>query len=636
MADWNRCLKRTVLDECTRRYEEERWNLTKTGRLTEEEDRCRFGGHTCLQRATEECSLTSLATVAINNFLNTVFDLEDCPRPDGSSGRQRCDAERLTLCYSNVLDRINFRPSERNDTIQSLATDCAIVESASGCTKDLIIEGCPDDSKEHLRLLESGFGSMRASLCNPELYESMLEWNQCLDRVFLGPCLAEESWRRSNFTLLIMTGHSVVPYPRCSLGFYNCLLNATRSCPSRSLAKEAIHHFHNSHRDLEDCPRTVWNGGRCTRCPNVLLTVLDQCTRRYEEERWNLTKIGRLTEEEDRCRFGGHTCLRIATEQCSLTSLATVAINNFLNTVFDLEDCPRPDGSSGRQRCDAERLTLCYSNVLDGINFRPSERNDTIESLARDCAIVESASGCTKDLIIEGCPDDSKEHLRLLESGFGSMRASLCNPELYESMLEWNQCLDRVFLGTCLAEESWRRSNITLLIMTGHSVVPYPRCSLGFYNCLLNATRSCPSRSLAKEAIHHFHNRVPDEQRLAKDCKATDFVDSCTKDKEIGGCSDELKQTLQYLKSDFASFRTHICDPALYKSVLEVKKCADQSALQSCVKLLRPDNCSLPYLDCAPSAAAKCTRDSPAMKAMHYLRNILLDLKNCSRVDWNE
>ncbi|KAG0419446.1 hypothetical protein HPB47_004104 [Ixodes persulcatus] len=43
MEDWNRCLKRTVLDQCIRRYEEERWNLTKIGRLTEEEDRCSHG-----------------------------------------------------------------------------------------------------------------------------------------------------------------------------------------------------------------------------------------------------------------------------------------------------------------------------------------------------------------------------------------------------------------------------------------------------------------------------------------------------------------------------------------------------------------------------------------------------------------
>uniref|UniRef100_V5H985 Secreted protein n=2 Tax=Ixodes ricinus TaxID=34613 RepID=V5H985_IXORI len=55
-----------------------------------------------------------------------------------------------------------------------------------------------------------------------------------------------------------------------------------------------------------------------------------------------------------------------------------------------------------------------------------------------------------------------------------------------------------------------------------------------------------------------------DFKSLAKDCRVLDSVDSCTQYMEIGGCSDESKQWFQYLKSDFASLRSHICDPNLH------------------------------------------------------------------------
>ncbi|CAN7976326.1 unnamed protein product [Ixodes persulcatus] len=112
-------------------------------------------------------------------------------------------------------------------------------------------------------------------------------------------------------------------------------------------------------------------------------------------------------------------------------------------------------------------------------------------------------------------------------------------------------------------------------------------------------------------------------------------VDSCTKYMETGGCSDESKQRLQYLKSDFASLRSHICDPNLHTSTLEWNQCLDKSAMESCSKLLPHDHCSYGFYNCFLNATAKCTRDSPAMKAVHDSFNTHLDLKNCRRVEWN-
>ncbi|KAM7288761.1 uncharacterized protein ISCGN_028945 [Ixodes scapularis] len=82
-----------------------------------------------------------------------------------------------------------------------------------------------------------------------------------------------------------------------------------------------------------------------------------------------------------------------------------------------------------------------------------------------------------------------------------------------------------------------------------------------------------------------------EEQRFAKDCKVSESVDSCTKYMEIGGCSDELNQKLQYLKSDFASLRSHLCDPNLNTSVLEWNQCLNESAFQSCLELVPQDDC---------------------------------------------
>ncbi|XP_040077385.1 uncharacterized protein LOC120849257 [Ixodes scapularis] len=127
-----------------------------------------------------------------------------------------------------------------------------------------------------------------------------------------------------------------------------------------------------------------------------------------------------------------------------------------------------------------------------------------------------------------------------------------------------------------------------------------------------------------------------EEQRLAKDCKVSKSVDSCTKYTEIGGCSDDLKQRFQYLKSDFASLRSHLCDPHLHTSILEWNQCLNKSASQSCLELLPQDLCSTGRYNCFLNATTKCTRDSPAMKAMHDSFNIHLDLKNCSRIDGND
>ncbi|CAN8031114.1 unnamed protein product, partial [Ixodes persulcatus] len=197
--------------------------------------------------------------------------------------------------------------------------------------------------------------------------------------------------------------------------------------------------------------------------------------------------------------YGEYICGLKAAEGCPSTSLARKALNDFYNTKLDLDNCPRFDGSSGKQRCDAEQFSGCFQWAMDSLRF-------------------------TEDY---------------------------------------------------------------------------------------------------------------DDKSLAESCKVLESVDSCAKSMEIKGCSDESKQRLQYLKSDFSSLRSYVCDPNFYTSMLELNQCLNKSAIESCSKLLPEDNCSHGQYNCFLSATTKCTRDSPAMKAMHHLTNTLHDLYNCSRVDWN-
>ncbi|KAG0445332.1 hypothetical protein HPB47_016602, partial [Ixodes persulcatus] len=112
--------------------------------------------------------------------------------------------------------------------------------------------------------------------------------------------------------------------------------------------------------------------------------------------------------------------------------------------------------------------------------------------------------------------------------------------------------------------------------------------SSGKQRCDAERFLGCFARAYANIIFPWTH----DDKSLAVDCMVLESVDSCTKYMETGGCSDESKQRLQYLKSDFASLRSHICDPNLHTSTLEWNQCLDKSAMESCSKLLPHDHCS--------------------------------------------
>ncbi|KAM7284763.1 uncharacterized protein ISCGN_001857 [Ixodes scapularis] len=298
-------------------------------------------------------------------------------------------------------------------------------------------------------------------------------------------------------------------------------------------------------------------------------------------------------------------------------------------TVIFLCTFPAQWGASDVQTCGSALLTSCFP--ADGARSPKVKfqiRGVTVESIKEDCTNADAISTCVNDLKMDGCRDEERRQLQLLKDGLRTTRNSLCHEDLYQS-------------------------------------------KYGEYACFLKSAEGCPSTSLAREAVNDLYNtnldlnnctrfdrssgkqrcdaerywecfkraedrtefpKAREEKLLAEDCKVLESVDSCTKYMENGGCSDEIKQKLQYLKSDFASLRSHLCDPSLYTSVLEWNQCLNKSAFQSCLKLLPQDPCSTGNYNCFLNATTRCTRDSPAMKAVHHAINIHLDLKNCSRV----
>ncbi|XP_040077383.2 uncharacterized protein LOC120849256 [Ixodes scapularis] len=330
-------------------------------------------------------------------------------------------------------------------------------------------------------------------------------------------------------------------------------------------------------------------------------------------------------------------------------------------------------GACDVQTCGSALLTSCFP--ADGakspkVKFQIS--GVTVESLKEDCTNADAISTCVNDLKMDGCQDEERRQLQLLKDGLRTTRNSLCHEDLYQSMVDWNRCLNQTSFHMCMGEYNDER---TTLEGDGRLTRDERECRYGEYACFLKSAEGCPSTSLAREAVNDLYNtnldlnnctrfdgslgkqrcdaerywecfkraedrtefpKAREEKVLAEDCKVLESVDSCTKYMENGGCSDELKQKLQYLKSDFASLRSLLCDPNLHTSVLEWNQCLNESAFQSCLELLPQDPCSTGNYNCFLNATTRCTRDSPAMKAVHHAINIHLDLKNCSRIDGND
>ncbi|KAG0416508.1 hypothetical protein HPB47_006354, partial [Ixodes persulcatus] len=266
-----------------------------------------------------------------------------------------CEKAHLSSCFPEGVENVRFEiPSFAVDSPEK---ECTNADAISTCVNNLKIDGCQEEERRQLQLLKDGLRSTRNSFCHEKLYQSMKEWNRCLDKEFF-----------------------------------------------------------------------------------------DGCNRSYNYERETLEENGRLTRDERVCSYGRYICLLMAAEGCPSTSLARKALNDFYNTKLDLDNCPRFDGSSGKQRCDAERFLGCFAIAVGTITF-PLAHDD--KSLDNDCNFLESVDSCTKYMEIGGCSDESKQRFQYLKSDFASLRSHICDPNFHTSTLEWNQCLNKNAMESC-------------------------------------------------------------------------------------------------------------------------------------------------------------------------------------------
>ncbi|KAG0429717.1 hypothetical protein HPB47_023357, partial [Ixodes persulcatus] len=273
----------------------------------------------------------------------------------GACDAPTCEKAKLSSCFPDGVEKVRFEIA--SFTVDSLKRDCRNADAISTCVNKLKIDGCQEEERRQLQLLKDGLRSTRDSLCHENLYQSMDEWNRCLNH-----------------------------------------------------------------------------------------TILDGCLHAYLDERKTLEKDGRLSRDERECSYGAYICALKAAEGCPSTSLARKTLNDFYNTKLDLNNCPRFDGSSGKQRCDAERFSGCFEWAMDSLRF--TEDYDD-KSLAESCKVLESVDSCAKYMEIKGCSDESKQRLQYLKSDFSSLRSYVCDPNFYTSMLELNQCLNKSAIESC-------------------------------------------------------------------------------------------------------------------------------------------------------------------------------------------
>uniref|UniRef100_V5H2A5 Secreted protein n=1 Tax=Ixodes ricinus TaxID=34613 RepID=V5H2A5_IXORI len=168
----------------------------------------------------------------------------------GACDAPTCEKDQLSPCFPDGVEKVRFEIPPF--TVDSLKKDCTNADAISTCVNKLKIDGCQEEERRHLQLLKDGLRSTRNSLCHENLYQSMEEWNRCLNKAMLDVCIPEYNYERKT---LEETGRLTRDERECSYGKYTCLLKAAEGCPSTSLARKALNDFHNTIFDLDNCPR---------------------------------------------------------------------------------------------------------------------------------------------------------------------------------------------------------------------------------------------------------------------------------------------------------------------------------------------------------------------------------------------
>ncbi|CAN7941364.1 unnamed protein product, partial [Ixodes hexagonus] len=252
---WRGCFDHAVFAECKRNVEENIKQLRADGALLDEDVYCRNASHAylCALKAGEKCS-AEIARKAVESYINATLDMSHCPRPTGYP----CDDRLFYLCHWNALEFV--RPNNSLDA-DLLAEGCKRAKSVSTCTRNLVIEQCPEQDKKLLRALQHAFSPIPDSICDARFPASINAWNQCFDSDTMQDCLTDVEELLGNLT----ADPNFEPRThdcRRQEEELKCELLAVESClSSASLARKAVLNFKLNLFGLHHCPRPKLDGG---------------------------------------------------------------------------------------------------------------------------------------------------------------------------------------------------------------------------------------------------------------------------------------------------------------------------------------------------------------------------------------
>uniref|UniRef100_A0A4D5RV61 Putative conserved secreted protein n=1 Tax=Ixodes scapularis TaxID=6945 RepID=A0A4D5RV61_IXOSC len=339
-------------------------------------------------------------------------------------------------------------------------------------------------------------------------------------------------------------------------------------------------------------------------------------------------------------------------------------------------------GASDQPECDFDEFRKLYSPVVYNLNFKVTGELNAPFILKTDCNNLENDTQRV-ETFLEGCSVDKDGFMKKRITGLQLTKESLCGSELKEDLNIWRDCFNPSVFAECKKNVEERLGKLE---QDGALDEPDKWCrnkSLS-YQCALKAGAGCPTKAeRARKAVENYINTLMDvheclrptvyaceaklfydchwvvvhqrakelpflhsgEAALAKYCKATKSVSTCTRNVQIEQCSEQEKIYLRTVEDGFRRSLDSLCDEKLPASAEVWNNCLNLEALKNCTsKIQDPRNFGIkdPYLEtcreeeetlkCELAAGSNCPASADvAKKALYDIRMTLFDIKRCSR-----
>uniref|UniRef100_A0A4D5RUJ2 Putative secreted protein n=1 Tax=Ixodes scapularis TaxID=6945 RepID=A0A4D5RUJ2_IXOSC len=339
-------------------------------------------------------------------------------------------------------------------------------------------------------------------------------------------------------------------------------------------------------------------------------------------------------------------------------------------------------GACAQPECSLATFNRLYLPVVLKLNFKVTGQSNTPDIRKLDCDNLKEITPGV-ETFLEKCSADNNEYVKEKLTRLLLTKESLCGNELEEDLNFWRDCFSPSVFAECKKNVEERLGKLE---QDGALDEPDKWCrnkSLS-YQCALKAGAGCPTKAeRARKAVENYINTLMDvheclrptvyaceaklfydchwvvvhqrakelpflhsgEAALAKYCKATKSVSTCTRNVQIEQCSEQEKIYLRTVEDGFRRSLDSLCDEKLPASAEVWNNCLNLEALKNCTsKIQDPRNFGIkdPYLEtcreeeetlkCELAAGSNCPASADvAKKALYDIRMTLFDIKRCSR-----